>query len=429
MLGTNPSDPDTDGDGVDDFNEIYHYKTSPVETNSISGQEIESPALINYNAENTTASWQIFDGGLLGSSFRGKIEWSFNVPTDGWWMIELGGRLRGELRDLEILDLGVEIDGKALAGQQMRFLHGQPSALKIVTPHLAAGTYTLKVDIRNEIGRRTFQILSLKMAGVGGFDGDMNSRPDWLDAILAESNTLSPVAPESVVSPLFIEGSTRHVGGAEVISSTHSVIVQRGLGDNHWYADVPLDPIATTSLSAVLEGRTLSQEVDWVRWNSLGGVPLVIRVGDSVKIGAWTSPEDSADVSITVDGQTESLTAAGSLVKTFTSAGVYPITVTSNGVSQICCHHYGNGGGFRFFDGLLLGFSHMAKVSRCCLQFSDLRGSVYQRGCNPARWQRTESPSASLPFGRTHTCRPSSGRAHCGVGKSAHGWCFRRDAE
>ncbi len=115
------------------------------------------------------------------------------MPADGWWIIELGGRLRGTLRSVEELDLGIRIDGKALAPKQMRFLNEEPSSLKVVSPFLAAGTHTFEIDIRNEIGRRTFQLLSLKILSAGGFDGDGNGRPDWLDTMLAGSNSLAPV--------------------------------------------------------------------------------------------------------------------------------------------------------------------------------------------------------------------------------------------
>ncbi len=333
LLGTHPANPESDGDGVSDFDEVHHFHTSPTVANSIIGQAVPSPALTAYNPQNTTGTWQMFDGGLLGSSFRGKIEWSFTVPEDGWWVVELGGRLRGTLRDTEIVDVGITINGKAMAPQQMRFLHGQPAGLKTITPFLTAGTHTFEVDIRNEVGRRTLQILSLSVSGAGGFDGDGNGRPDWLDATLVGSNSLAPMPAHSVVSPLFIEGSSRYLGGVGVLASSQPVTVNRGLGDTYWFTNVPLSESTTTAVLVSLEDRPESRSVEWVRWNALGGMPLTIRVGDSVKVGAWTSLGDVAVTSITLDGQTETLAASESFVKSFATAGVYPITVVREGLT------------------------------------------------------------------------------------------------
>ncbi len=334
LLGTDPSNSDTDGDGVSDYDEVYSFKTMPTQSNSLTGQEVPAPALASYNAANTTASWQILDGGLMSDSFRGKIEWSFTVPSDGWWVIDLSARLRGTLRNSEEVDLGLRIDGKALAPQKARFLSSGVASVKVITPFLTAGMHTFELDIRNEIGRRSLQILSLKILGAGGYDGDRNGRPDWLDAILAGGNSVLPVPAQSWVSPLFIEGSTRHLGAVGARAAGQDVTVLRGLGDLHWCANVPLQAASPTSLDVVFENKTQSQSIEWTRWNALGGAALTIRRGDSVKIGAWLSPQDSAAVTIAIGGQTQSLAANGFIVKTFAQAGVYPISVTHSGAAK-----------------------------------------------------------------------------------------------
>src|SRR5690606_19330736 len=152
-------------------------------------------------------------------------------------------------------------------------------------PYLTAGTHTFELDIRNEIGRRTLQVLSLKVLGAGGYDGDDNGRPDWLDNLLAGTNSLAPVPSGSVVSPLFIEGGARYSGAITASASAQTIGIQRGLGDLHWFGNLPLEPSGVTPVNVVLEDRTEELEVEWVRWNALGGIPLTIRAGDAVKIG------------------------------------------------------------------------------------------------------------------------------------------------
>ncbi len=333
LLGTDPANSDTDGDGVSDYDEVHYFKTAPTQSNSITGHEVPPPVLANYNAANTSANWQMLDGGLMSDSFRGKIEWSFTVPSDGWWVIDLSARLRGTLRTSEEVDLGLRIDGKALAPQKARFLNSGTASVKVITHFLTAGTHTFELDIRNEIGRRNLQILSLKVLKAGGYDGDSNGRPDWLDAILAGGNSVLPLPAQSWVSPLFIEGSARHLGAVAAIAAGQAVPVLRGLGDLHWFANIPLQAASPTSLDVVFENKTQSQSIEWARWNALGGAGLTIRRGDSVKIGAWLSPQDTTAVTIAIGGQTQSLAANGFMVKNFAQAGVYPITVTHNGAA------------------------------------------------------------------------------------------------
>jgi PA14 domain len=334
LLGTDPANADTDGDSSSDSDEVNHYGTSPTLSNSIINTLVDSPLLTHYNAANTSGSWQIFDGGLLGSSFRGKIQWTFTVPADGWWMVDLAGRLRGTLRSVEDLPLGIMVDDKSLAEQNLRFLNGQPASLKVLTPFLQAGTHTFSVDVRNAMGRRTFQIQSLQVFGLGGFDGDSNGSPDWVDNMLTQANQLAPVATESAVSPLFIEGSTRHLGGASVSSSSTNVPVQRGLGDLHWFANVPLATEGSTPLSVSLENQSQSLGVTWTRWNAMAGQSLTIRVGDSVKIAGWLTTSTTGTVQIAVAGQTQTLSVDDYFVKTFTAPGTFPVTATHSSGSQ-----------------------------------------------------------------------------------------------
>lgn len=332
LLGTNPTNGDSDGDGASDFDEINFYRTSPTSSNSIAHVAADPVDLTSYNPQNTSGTWQVFDGGLLGEVFRGHIEWSFTVPQDGWWMLNLKGRLRGKLRTFEELPIGVQVDDLGVAPQTMTFVNGNPSELKVVMPYLTAGSHRVRFEIDNNMGRRTLQIQALEVLSTGGFDGDGNGRSDWLDAILASGNTLAPGAVESVVSPAFVEGAVRHVGGVVGSAGGTAFPIQRGLGDLHWYANVPLAQNGATPISVQFEGGAVTQtrSVEWTRWNALGGTNLTVRAGDAVKIGAWTSPSDAGSSTITVAGTGHPGIAAatGSFVHTFSTAGNFTVAVT-----------------------------------------------------------------------------------------------------
>jgi hypothetical protein len=173
----------------------------------------------------------------------------------------------------------------------------------------------------------------------GGFDGNGNGRSDWLDAILASKNSLAPGSSVSLVSPAFIEGSVRHTGGVIGTVSSQSLSVQRGLGDLHWFANAPLAQTGGTPIQVQFEGGSVIQNrtVTWDRWNGLGTATLTVRVGDSVKIGAWKSATDTGTSSITVAGSTYTGISAvsGFVVQTFTTAGTFPVrSVPSSGTAK-----------------------------------------------------------------------------------------------
>jgi PA14 domain/Bacterial TSP3 repeat len=320
LLGTAPTNSDTDGDGQSDGVEVNTYGTSPTVVNSISTTLVTSPLLTAYNASGTSGTWQMFNGGLIGDSFRGHIEWSFTVPTDGWYLLDLSSRLRGTVRASEDLAVVMAVDGRAFPSQTMRFTNGQANSVSCLSPWLSAGNHTLRLVVNNEIGRRTLQILGLKVLAPGGFDGDSNGRPDWVDALLTSGSAVVPIPTASPVSPVFIEGSARCIGTTSVTANGSAVSVMRGLGDRHWYANTPLG--------------TVPHLVTWSRWNAMAGQGIMLRVGDSLKIGGWLGANDLGTVQIQVQGQTHAMTAAGEVVKTFTQAGSYPVVVNHSGGGQ-----------------------------------------------------------------------------------------------
>ena len=102
--------------------------------------------------------------------------------------------------------------------------------------------------------------------------------------------------------------------------------------NDRWFADVALDPVVPLDINASLENGAISvtRQVTWLPTNLLTTSSLSIRLGDSLKLSAFTgitgTPEES--VTLTVEGQTTTFTADQPLVHAFTTAGSIPVLVT-----------------------------------------------------------------------------------------------------
>ncbi|MBV5330969.1 hypothetical protein JZU69_00775, partial [bacterium] len=78
LLGTDPVNPDTDGDGVDDRTEVEFYGSDPTR------RDASPPALLARlplsPAAASSGSWSVTaEGGLVSSSRRGTAELSFDL--------------------------------------------------------------------------------------------------------------------------------------------------------------------------------------------------------------------------------------------------------------------------------------------------------------------------------------------------------------
>jgi hypothetical protein len=102
--------------------------------------------------------------------------------------------------------------------------------------------------------------------------------------------------------------------------------------DDRWYADVPLSASQPTSVTAALEngGLTATRQVTWKPTNLLTTGSLSLRLGDSLRLTAFTgaTATSTETVALTVEGQTITLTADQPLVHAFTTAGSIPIQIT-----------------------------------------------------------------------------------------------------
>lgn len=284
LLGTDPRSVDTDQDGRSDYDEVKTYRTNPSVADVSTDVLIGTVPVESYAASNV--GWMLVDGGLVSESFRGSIEWDFMVGSSGHYILQAGTRIRGNVYSSEVVDVIVSIDGKRQGRYKIDYGGSHEAMLRVITPMLAAGTHRLKLEIDNRIARRTVQIDSLEILQRAGTDLDGNGRPDWVDVLFSERESVAAVGPYSRVSPFFIEG---RAGDATSVA-VNGEPARQGADEQHWYANVPLHPSDLVTYEIGFpSGTPTVGEVAWLSTNILDNGNFPVRTGDSLKLGAWTT--------------------------------------------------------------------------------------------------------------------------------------------
>jgi hypothetical protein len=341
LLGTDPANSDTDGDGLVDSAEIHSYGTDPTVSDAPSGLLTATLDLSTYSA--TGSAWTLTSQGLIPPSFRGSVSWNFSIPSDGFWHLDIATSLFGELYLHETVEVEVLIDGVSMGHRTLIYGRDTEALLRVLTPYLTTGTHTLGLKFDNMLARRLVSIRSIQIFKPQGADLDSNAIPDWVDAQLSQANRLFTYGPESRTSPAFLEGNSR----MRSITTLNGAAVTEGLDENHWYAGLALDPDAATPFTVGFEpGSSETGAIAWQETNAMVAQTHIVRKGDSLKLVAkpgGASTGQSATLTFGPVGWNGNTGAAGTHsiqlasdaghhIHTFTEAGTHRVTAThSNG--------------------------------------------------------------------------------------------------
>jgi hypothetical protein len=273
-------------------------------------------------------NWTMTGGGLISDTFRGRIEWEFNVPSQGDWLLHVRTGLLGTLRDSETVDVDVTLNGVFIGRHSLRYGMDRSNLLRLIAPNLAAGTHRLGLNFDNYIGRRAVLVKSIEVRQPAGPDLDGDGRIDWIAAELARTNHVAAHGSHSKTSPFCLEGNAT-VRDAVLVNGQP---VLRGGGSRHWFLNLALDPSgAASGYSAVYDnGLRFTGAVGWEATNVLEGGEMVIRRGDSLLLGAWI-PGGAGSATVAVAGQTYQVAGPAAEPHLFDQAGTFTATATHDG--------------------------------------------------------------------------------------------------
>lgn len=314
LLGTDPTNSDSDGDGESDGDEVRALGSNPVVANAITDTFLNQVALAEFTG--STTGWSMTSGGLIADSFRGGVSWNFTVPSNGFWLLRLETELMGATFGNEEVPVVIGVDGRKVLRQNIRFSTAKRGMIQALTPWLNAGSHQCSILVDNMLARRSLRIVSLKVYA-----------PANAAALLARANRILAHDLATRTSPAFIEGFARDEGSVTV----NDVPAAVGTGNGHWYANVPLgNRSGAQSYSVQFEPHwQTSGSLAWQATNVMDGEVLTIRRGDALRVGAWSTEPGMTSASVTTSsGGAWVLTGDETFVLPFPDAGTFAVSGT-----------------------------------------------------------------------------------------------------
>ena len=344
LLGTDPSDADTDNDGLSDAEEAATLGSDPLSAGSGLGGVVDG--LTGEEGTVVSGSWTASPGGgLLGLERRGVVDYPFTLGQDGFRLVEITATPQGntwagppiQLDAVVVTSYGAA-SGRTRTIPACRFPLAAPGGQRCralgVLPWLPAGTHTLRVSVLNESQSRSVRIDAVSIRDASG---------TWLSARLAEDNAILPAGSgpvDSAVSPACVEGIAVRPGEGSWLApncwwlplGSQQGALDPGPGDL-WRASVHLPPGGTTQdFNASFEGgnQTATRLLRWTATDvfSSAATTVVVRAGDSLRLTAKPAARSGGTATIRVDGVTvaSNMQDGDSLPQPFPSTGQHTVS-------------------------------------------------------------------------------------------------------
>ncbi|MEI8079221.1 MAG: hypothetical protein WCH61_06295, partial [bacterium] len=332
---SDPLNSDTDGDGVSDYLEVEFFFSDPTVAD-VDDTAITVATLDGSAAAVAGGDWER-DGTAIAARTRcGALDYTVTIPAAGVYGVEVDGAQnnRASAETSFLLDLAV--DGSASGTETLVAIPvGTAGTVRFYAlPELAAGSHVLRVSWRNIVNGSSLEIRALRVVAFGGPDDDNNGIPDWVDHRLDLLSGVT-VPATSPTSPVCIEGGNGQNLDLIAISGFYTPpgdtpvapVAKPGVA-GAWYADIPLDPAAPTTLVFSFQNgaKIVQRTATWTETNVAEGGELRIRRGDALLLTACPLGWTGGTAAITVEGTTYDTLVDLPVMHPFATAGEVTVT-------------------------------------------------------------------------------------------------------
>ena len=334
---TNPLSVDTDGDTVSDYDEIFMFYSNPL-IPDFDGTTEDTISIIPSKTSSRLGEWQDDGEEIFLRDGRGYVEYTVRVPIPGLYRFDIEAAQDIVDTSRSEFDLHLYVDGEFVGRQKKNIVHGEPEQLSFLSTNLRAGQHTFRIFWENVYTRTTLRIKSLTLSKPGGPDENNNGNPDWVDNYHSLNYSIDPYNSSSKVSPAQIEGKGRYL--SKFLKSFDEP-VQRGTF-NRWFADLTLTKEAPKEFTIEFEHglSAVTGQIIWEETNILDEGSMTVREGSSMLLNAVIDGDTDSSSTITVvddSGNSSIYSAAPNapLEYKFETAGTYSITADYAGSQAV----------------------------------------------------------------------------------------------
>ncbi len=336
QFGTDPTNPDTDGDGISDYEAVVLLGVDPT-AGLFGGEPATVASLSGATGVAVSGDWETVDGGLEARVLRGSVGYAVSLSAPGIYRLDLVLRDAYEANPFRDFDVEVVVDGRSVGRLLVRASGTETGLGQLYLPWLDAGAHRIELIWHNGRPQSFLRVESLALVNPSTLDADGDGVADWMESRLDQSFQIDAETVQTAISPFTLEGSAlfpdfltataRYKQSGRAVerlfeayglsTSLHApkgrrlarLLAEAGVDDvedldpatveltvepglaRHFFSHVPLDPEAPVRVRVEEGGgvRTVTKKLVWKPLNLLAleeGAELHLRDFDQLLVAA-----------------------------------------------------------------------------------------------------------------------------------------------
>lgn len=338
LMGLNPFNVDANGDGLPDWFEEEYLGTG---ASFVCTNQITVALTVNgAQATNLLGQWQVDGTDIYCLGRRGGVDFSIPVSKADKYVLNLVGT-QNQRNSLDTsLSLLLGIDNQTLEHYTLNAGYGTNGRVELVLPYLQAGAHTLHVFWDGYASYSNLRIKQVKLLSVSGQTNSAGIKT-WAAEMIGDESGMDNTNPVigSYSSPVCLEGRDLYSAMSAMTNAQTNALSPVATSDGRWYVNVPLNVSNQTAFVAGFQNGALIQSatLQWLPVNLLDATNFTIRKGDSLLFSAMPAGGSQGQVRVQIGASTFSGTTISPIPYQFNTPGTYTVSgtyTTASGQTQ-----------------------------------------------------------------------------------------------